>query len=57
MLHSPPLDPLQSSVGMQPLMHGIAKGTVEVAVENDAMGNASLIHGTTLPDLAQRVHP
>jgi hypothetical protein len=29
---------------MQPLMQSIAKWTVEVAVENDAMGNTGMRH-------------
>jgi hypothetical protein len=51
MLHAAPLDPLHHSFGMQSLVHRIAKGTVEIAVENKLPGGGDGMHCATLPNL------
>jgi hypothetical protein len=56
MLHSTPLNPIQNPIGMQSFVYGIAKGTVEVAIENYATGNAKITHVATIPNQGYGVH-
>ena len=56
MLHSTPLNPIQNPIGIQAFVHGIAKGTVEVAIENYMTGNANITHMATIPNQGCGVH-
>lgn len=56
MLHPAPFATLDHIQIVQSFMQRVAKGTVEIAVQQEGVRFATVIHGATLPNLENGVH-